>query len=187
MPRIDAFLQIGKEQGGSDIHFTVGLPPLVRLDGELLPVKYRALSEDECSSLVGEILAESQRRQLESRGAVDLGYQTPELGRFRINVCRHRRGLAAICRVIPDTVPDLASLGLPRVLSSFTTLVNGLVLVTGAAGTGKSTTLAAMLREINETQHLNLITLEEPVEFVHESRRSMVVQREVGTHVPTFK
>ena len=187
MPRIDAFLEIGKQQGGSDIHFTVGLPPLVRLDGELLPIKYRPLSEDECDAIVVEILSQAQEQVFRAQGALDFAYQTPELGRFRINVCRHRKGLAAICRVIPDDVPDLATLGLPRVLAQFTRLSNGLVLVTGPAGTGKSTTLAAMIREINVQRSLNVITLEDPVEFVHVSQRAQVVQREVGTHVPSFK
>lgn len=187
MLRIDAFLEIGKQQGGSDIHFAVGLPPLVRLDDELLPIKYRALSQQECQDLVFEMLSESQRRTLDHMGSVDLGYSAEGLGRFRINVCRHRNGWSAICRIIPDQVPSLADLGLPRVLSQFTSLANGLVLVTGATGTGKSTTLAAMVREINDREALNIITLEDPIEFVHTSRHCQVVQREVGTHVASFK
>src|ERR1700752_1337518 len=101
MPRIDAFLEIGKHQGGSDIHFTVGLPPLVRLDGQLVPIKYRELSQDETEGLMLEILSDYQHQVYRERGAVDLAYQAEGLGRFRINMCRHRRGAAAICRVIP--------------------------------------------------------------------------------------
>ena len=187
MPRIDAFLEIGQQQGGSDIHFTVGLPPLVRLDGELLPVKYRALTMDETEGLVREILSEQQLRVFEETGTLDLAYRAENLGRFRINLCRHRKGLAVICRVIPSQVPTLDDLGLPRILAQFAKLSAGLVLVTGPTGTGKSTTLAAMIREINRTQSLNIITLEDPVEFLHTSEMSLVVQREIGTHVPSFK
>jgi twitching motility protein PilT len=187
MARIDAFLEIGKQQGGSDIHFAVGLPPLVRLDNDLLPIKYRDLSHQECHDLVREIVSDELWRTFEERGAMDLGYSAEGLGRFRINVCRHRAGLSAICRIIPDVVPSLAELGLPRVLSQFTKLTNGLVLVTGSTGTGKSTTLAAMLRDINERESLNIITLEDPIEFVHVSRKCQVVQREVGTHVASFQ
>jgi twitching motility protein PilT len=186
MPRIDAFLEIGKQQGGSDIHFTVGLPPLVRLDGELLPIKYRELSEAETESLVLEILSEAREREYREHGSIDLAYEAPGVGRYRINVCRHRRGTAAICRVIPEEVPQLASLGLPRVLSHFTRIASGLVLMTGATGTGKSTTLAAMIREINESRSLNIITLEDPIEFVHPSKQALVIQRELGTHVSNF-
>ena len=187
MPRIDAFLQIGQQQGGSDIHFTVGLPPLVRLDGELLPVKYRELTQDETEGLVREILTEQQLQTFQATGSLDMAYRAEGLGRFRINLCRHRKGLAAICRVIPHEVPTLDGLGLPRILAQFTKLNAGLVLVTGPTGTGKSTTLAAMIREINHTQNLNIITLEDPVEFVHTSDQSLVIQREIGTHVESFK
>ncbi len=187
MPRLDAFLQLGKQQGGSDIHFAVGLPPLVRLDGELIPIKYRSLTSEEAESLLMELLNEPQERHLRETGAVDIGYQAPELGRFRVNVCRNQSGLSAFCRVIPDRVPALEELGLPRVLEQFTRLHSGLVLVTGPTGTGKSTTLAAMIHEINRTSGLNTLPLEDPVEFAHPSLQSRVVQRELGTHVSSFQ
>jgi twitching motility protein PilT len=187
MPRIDAFLQIGREQGGSDIHFTVGLPPLVRLDGELVPIKYRVLTQDEAVGIVEEIFTDAHREVFKEKGTVDLSYSAPGVGRFRINVCRHHRGLGVSCRVIPSEVPKLADLGLPRIISRFTNFSSGLVLVTGATGTGKSTTLAAMINEINLTRSLNIITLEDPIEFVHKSEKALVIQREVGTHVTSFK
>lgn len=186
MPRIDAFLAIGREQGCSDIHFTVGLPPLVRIDGQLTPVKYRSLTLEETSGLVMEILTPAQQAAFEDRGSIDLSYQAQGLGRFRMNVCRHSRGMAAICRVVPDTVPRLATLGLPAVISRFTHFNSGLILVTGATGMGKSTTLAAFIDEINQGRSLNILTLEDPVEFVHRSKKSLVVQRELGTHVASF-
>jgi len=187
MARIDAFLQLARTQGGSDIHFTVGLPPLVRIDGDLTPIAHRPLSREEIDGMVGEILNTHHSARYRERGSVDVAYGVDGVGRFRINVCRHHRGVAAICRVVAEEIPPLEALGLPRILSQFTRISNGLFLVTGATGTGKSTTLAAMIQEINRTQSLNIITLEDPVEFVHKSDRAQVIQRELGTHVTTFK
>jgi twitching motility protein PilT len=186
MARIDAFLKLGREQGCSDIHFTVGLPPLVRLDGQLTPLKYRDLNKEEVTSIVREILDESNLGRLEESGAVDLSYHSPEVGRFRVNAFHQHQGMAAVARVIPETVPQLADLCLPSVVSDFTGLSSGLVLVTGASGTGKSTTLAAMIDDINRKRNLNIITLEDPIEFVHESKKSLITQREVGSHVHSF-
>ena len=186
MPRIDAFLEIGRQQGGSDIHFAVGLPPLVRLDAELVPIPYRELNENECHDLVRELMNDEHWETCKKNGAVDLSYESEAAGRFRINAFHRRGGLSAVCRIIPEQVPSMAELGLPRVLSQFGKLSNGLVLVTGSTGTGKSTTLAAMIREINERESLNILTLEDPIEFVHQAKRCQIVQREVGTHVRSF-
>jgi len=187
MPRIDAFLKMGREQACSDVHFTVGLPPLLRLDGELVPMKYRELTTEETLALIDEIIDAEQKRVFDETGAVDLSYHSDEVGRFRINVCKHARGIAAICRVVPERPPRLAHLGLPPVVGRFTKFNSGLVLVTGSAGTGKSTTLAALIEEINQTRNVNVITLEEPIEFVYESAQSLIVQREVGPHVRSFR
>ena len=186
MPRIDAFLKLGHEQGCSDIHFTVGLPPLVRLDGELTPLKYRELTSDEITAIVREVLDPFHLAKLDDTGSVDFSYSAVDVGRFRVNACKQHRGLSAVCRVIPDRVPTLTALGLPPVISRFTTLNSGLVLITGAAGTGKSTTLAALLDEINRNQNVNIITLEDPIEFVHQSQKSLVIQREIGAHLHAF-
>ena len=187
MARIDDMLEFGRQQGGSDVHFTPGQPPLVRTDGELHRSDRPVLGPLEPAELVQEILTASQRQQFEERGNADFSYEVPGRGRYRINACRHQQGTSAFCRVIPDEVPELSALGLPRLVAHLARLRTGLVLVTGATGTGKSTTLAALLREINTTQSLNIITLEDPIEFVHRSQRSLVVQREVGTHVHSFK
>jgi twitching motility protein PilT len=186
MARIDAFLRLGREQGCSDIHFTVGLPPLVRMDGELTPLHYRELGSEEIWTLLTEILDPAQQRTFETRGSVDLSYAAEGLGRFRVNACRQLRGLAAFCRVIPDQVPRLAELGLPPVVGTFAGLSTGLVLVTGGTGTGKTTTLAAIINEINQARQVTVITLEDPIEFLHPSLQSLVIQRELGTHVPSF-
>jgi twitching motility protein PilT len=186
MPRIDAFLQLGREQRCSDIHFTVGQPPLVRLDGELTPLRYRELTADEIHLLLSEVLTHQQQQELDEHGSVDLSYATEALGRFRINACRQLHGLSTVCRVIPQEVPRLAELGLPAVLAHFSTLASGIVLITGGAGTGKSTTLAALVNEINDRDNVTVITLEDPIEFVHKSRQALIVQRELGAHIPSF-
>ncbi len=187
MPRLDAFLELGRQQGCSDIHFTVGRPPLVRQDGELIPVKYRDLTTEETEGILREILDEDQRRRLQEQGSIDVGYSAEGLGRFRINILRQRSGLCAVARVLPETIPTLDTLGLPSVVSRFAGISSGLMLVTGGTGSGKSTTLAAVVNEINAHRNLTVITLEDPVEFVHRSANSLIIQREVGVHVASFE
>jgi twitching motility protein PilT len=186
MARVDAFLQLGREQGCSDIHLAVGIPPTLRLHGELIPVKYRDLAEDELRGLIEEIMTEPQRAAFASGRDLDFSYAGAEAGRFRVNVFRKLGGMGASFRVIPSQSPSLESLGLPPVVKNLTRHHQGLLLVTGATGTGKSTTLAAMIDHINSTRRLNIITLEDPIEFVHPSKMCLVVQREVGTHVGSF-
>lgn len=186
MPRINAFLQLGREQGCSDVHLAVGLPPLLRRLGELEPVKFRELTADELENLLREILSPKQKSALEAGKDLDFSYESEEVGRFRVNVFRKVTGLGATFRVIPPRIPNLMDLGLPPVVAKLLLVNQGLILVTGATGTGKSTTLASMINMINNSRRLNIITLEDPVEFVHASNQSLVVQREVGVHVPSF-
>ncbi len=186
MPRLDAFLQLGYQQGVSDMHFAVGVPPLFRLSGEHVPVKYRALTAEELENLLYEILTATQRQVFETGEDLDFAYTSEGVGRFRAHIFRKASGLGATFRVIATNVPELCTLGLPPVMETLTHHHQGLVLVTGATGTGKSSTLAAMINHLNSTKRLNIITLEDPIEFVHESKLSLVVQREVGTHVGSF-
>jgi twitching motility protein PilT len=186
MPRIDVFLQLAREQGGSDIHLTVGLPPMLRLEGRVSALKYRELDAAETADLLSEIIPPGRQEELARRGAIDLCYSAVGIGRFRINIYRQNRGMAAACRVIAARAPRLADLGLPPVVTHFTQMRSGLVLVTGGVGTGKSTTLAAMIEEINQTRPATILTLEDPIEVMHESKQSLIVQREVGTHVHSF-
>lgn len=186
MARIDTFLQLGREQGCSDIHFAVGVPPMMRLHGDLVPIRYRELGADELARLVVEILTEDQYEAFESGRDLDFSYAPEGLGRFRVNVFRKTTGIGAVFRVISSELPALDALGLPPVIERLTHYHQGLVLVTGATGTGKSTTLAAMLAHINNTRRYNIITLEDPIEYVHHSQRSLIVQREIGTHVESF-
>ncbi|MBP1777180.1 MAG: type pili twitching motility protein PilT, partial [candidate division NC10 bacterium] len=172
MARLDAFLQLGREQGCSDIHLAVGLPPLLRMYGELIPVKYRTLGPEELQGLLDEILTDGQRAAFSSGKDLDFSYTGEGAGRFRVNLFRKLGGVGASFRVIPSQIPSLESLGLPAAVTNFTQHHQGLVLVTGAAGTGKSTTLAAMIDHLNSTRRLNIITLEDPIEFVHPSKMS---------------
>jgi len=186
MARIDAFLKLGLAQGCSDVHLAVGVPPMLRMNGDLMPIKFRELSDSELESYIDEILTNKQREHLASGHDVDFSYVTAEGGRFRVNVFRKVTGIGAVLRHIPGDVPTLDQLNVPPILKKFCEYHQGMVLVTGATGTGKSTTLAAMIDHINSNRQHNIITLEDPIEFVHPSKRSQIIQRELGTHLTTF-
>lgn len=186
MARIDAFLKLGLQQGCSDIHLAVGVPPMLRVHGELLPIKFRDLRDSELDGYLQDILTQSQRDLLARGEDLDFAYVSEDGGRFRVNLFRKETGVGAAFRTIPPNVPTLDSLGLPPIVRRFCDHQQGLVLVTGSTGSGKSTTLAAMIHELNQTRRLNIISLEDPIEFVHRSRHSQVIQRELGTHVRSF-
>jgi len=184
--RIDAFLQLGREQGASDIHFAVGMPPVLRMHGDIQPIRYRELSADECRSLIFEILNEAQKAQFADGHDLDFSYSPKPGERYRFNVFRKIGGIAAVVRIVPTAAATLDDLGLPPVVKKLAQAHQGLLLVTGATGTGKSTTLGAIIDHLNSTRKLNIITLEDPVEFMHQSKMSLVVQREVGSSVGSF-
>jgi twitching motility protein PilT len=186
MARIDSFLKLGLAQGCSDVHLAVGVPPMLRMNGDLLPIKFRALSDTELESYINEILTKNQQEKLLSGKDLDFSHVGEEGGRYRVNVFRKATGYGAVFRHIPTDVPTLAQLNVPPVLTQFCEYHQGMVLVTGSTGTGKSTTLAAMVNHLNETRSLNIISLEDPIEFVHPSKKSQVVQRELGTHITSF-
>ncbi|NND45398.1 MAG: PilT/PilU family type 4a pilus ATPase [Xanthomonadales bacterium] len=186
MARIDAFLKLALAQGCSDIHLAVGVPPMLRMRGDLMPIKFRELGENELSGYFDEIMTENQRSHYMSGEDLDFSYVTDEGVRFRANLFRKATGPGAVFRYIPNDIPNLEKLNLPPVIRSLTDLHQGLILVTGATGTGKSTTLASMIDHLNQTRPLNILSLEDPIEFVHPSKRSQVIQREVGTHVNSF-
>ncbi len=186
MARIDAFLKLGLAQGCSDVHLAVGVPPMLRMNGDLMPIKFRELSDTELEAYVTEILTKTQLERLEAGHDLDFSYVAEQGGRFRVNVFRKVTGIGAVFRYIPGAVPTLDQLEVPPVLKKFCDYHQGMVLVTGSTGTGKSTTLAAMINHLNEHRSLNIISLEDPIEFVHPSKNSQVIQREVGTHVRSF-
>ena len=187
MPRVDAFLQLGREQGCSDVHLAVGIPPMLRHNSELSPIKYRNLSNDELQSLIDEIIPKNAREVYQKHHYADFSYQSEQMGRYRVSLFNKHGGMGAAFRIIPPNIPTLADLGLPDFVEQKLYSNNGMILVTGSTGTGKSTTLASMINVLNKTRRLNIITLEDPIEFVHKSARSLVVQREIGTHVSGFQ
>jgi twitching motility protein PilT len=186
MARIDAFLKLGLAQGCSDVHLAVGVPPMLRMHGELMPIKFRELAGTELETYIIEILSPQLKERLVSGRDLDFSYVSEDGGRFRVNVFRKETGIGATFRFIPQDIPTLEELKLPDVLARLCDHHQGMILVTGSTGTGKSTTLAAMVDYLNRTRNLNIISLEDPIEFVHESQRSQVVQRELGTHLHTF-
>jgi twitching motility protein PilT len=186
MARIDSFFRLVSEQKASDLHLHAGAPPVIRFDGDLLPLPFRTLTEAEMRKLLDEMLTPEQHELLDAQGQVDLIYGLPGVGRFRGNVFTQTKGWSAVFRVIPAEPPALAALDLPPSIANFARLQNGLVIVTGPTGSGKSTTLAALVREINERSARHIITIEDPIEYVHTPRQSRVTQRQVSRHVATF-
>lgn len=186
MARIDAFLKLGLAQGCSDVHLAVGVPPMLRMHGDLMPIKFRDLGETELETYISEILSPVLRERLVEGHDIDFSYVSEDGGRFRVNVFRKDTGIGATFRFIPQDIPTLESLELPDVLARLCDHHQGMVLVTGSTGTGKSTTLAAMINYLNHSRSANIISLEDPIEFVHKSNRCQVIQRELGTHLRSF-
>ena len=175
-----------KERGGSDLHLSAGSPPMVRLHGELTPIEGRLLSREEVHRMIYDVLHDEQRRVFEEHRDLDFAIELGEVARFRVNVFNQRNGEGAVFRVIPTKIRSFRELGLPDVVQTLALRENGLVLVTGPTGSGKSTTLAAMIDLINSTTKKHIITLEDPIEFVHKSKSSLVNQREIGPHSKSF-
>ncbi len=186
MARIDAFLKLGLAQGCSDIHLAVGVPPMLRMHGDLMPIKFREVGDAELEGYITEILTQSQVTRFQDGHDLDFSYVSGEGGRFRVNVYRKETGVGATFRSIPSEIPSLDRLGLPSIIKKLCDYHQGMVLVTGSTGTGKSTTLASMIDLLNTTRRVNIISLEDPIEFVHKSKNAQVIQRELGTHLPTF-
>jgi twitching motility protein PilT len=184
--RIDAFLKLGTQQGCSDVHLAVGVPPMLRVHGDLLPIKFRDLRQVELEGYIAEILTRSQTEKFNTGEDLDFSYVSAEGGRFRVNVYRKDTGVGATFRSIPSEVPNIDKLGLPPIVTKLCDHHQGMILVTGSTGTGKSTTLAAMIDLLNRNRKLNIVSLEDPIEFVHRSKQSQVIQRELHTHIPSF-
>ena len=184
--RIDRFLGILPTSNASDLHLAVGSPPLLRLDGELQKSRYRSLTASDFENLVRPITPERLWETFSTTGDVDFAYQMGKDARFRVNLFRQERGPSAVFRLIPSRMPTAEELGLPAPVSALYSTERGLVLVTGPTGSGKSTTLAAILDRMNRRLPHHIVTIEDPIEFVHTNDRSIFTQREIGTDVPTF-
>src|SRR5207245_1954443 len=174
------------EQNASDLHLSTGNQPMLRVHGDLVRIDAPALESDDLKALVYEIAPETKIKHFEETGDVDFGYEFPGVARYRVNFLNQKNGIASVFRLIPSTVFTFEQLGLPAVLRKFAMLKKGLVLVTGPTGSGKSTTLAAMVDYANLHRKDHVITVEDPIEFVHESKNCLVNHREVGIHTQSF-
>src|SRR6266446_8157124 len=186
MAKIDEILALMTERGASDLHLTSGSAPFMRIHGEMVKLNYKNVSPDTCHGLIFEILNEKQKEIFTENWDLDLSYPLAGVGRFRVNVFMHRHGIAAAFRLIPETIKTISELDLPEQLASLIDASEGLVLVTGPTGSGKSTTLASLIHTINREQQSHIITIEDPIEFVHENENCLVSQREVSSHTKSF-
>ena len=186
MAQIDAFFKLMNDEGASDLHMMSGQQPVLRIRGEMERVKFRVLENDSLKSMLYEICPEDKIKVFEESGDLDFGYEIPGLARYRCNFFQQKNGIGAVFREIPSTILTCEQLGLPKVVSRLAQLPKGLVLVTGPTGSGKSTTLAAILDECNRTRKHHVLTIEDPIEFVHKSQNCIINHREVGTHTKGF-
>ena len=183
---LTAILAFAKDQGASDVHICPGLPPVLRLRGEVRPLEMPALAPDDTRVAIYDLLNDDQKRIFEERHDLDFAFEIPNLSRFRANVLVQRLGVGAVFRLVPSSVMSLEELAMPPVLQQLARLERGLVVVTGPTGSGKSTTLAAMVDHINASERLHILTIEDPIEFVHQPKKSVITQREVGPHTHSF-
>ena len=186
MAKIDAFFKLMNDQGASDLHLTAGQQPALRIRGEIERVKYKTLGNDDLRAMIYEITPEDKIKTFEETGDVDFGYEIQGLARYRANLFMQRNGVSAVFRQIPTNIMSVEQLGLPSVVARLAALPRGLVIVTGPTGSGKSTTLAAIIDEANRLRKDHIITVEDPIEFVHESKGCIVNQRELGAHTRSF-
>lgn len=185
--KIQQLFKLMVESGASDLHLTVGTPPGLRVNGDVVRVKIPALTAADSKRLIYQVLSEEQKNEFEKTLELDFSFGIKGLARFRANVFYSKGGVAAVFRLIPSIIPDFKSLNLPNVLLEMTDVSNGLILVTGPTGSGKSTTLAALIDRLNENESGHIITLEDPVEFVHPHKQCIVNQREIGSDSLSFK
>jgi len=183
---IAKLLAFGVEQGASDCHLSSGEPPMLRIHGDLKKLDYPALTQEEVHAMVYDIMNDALRKAFEATHEVDFSFELGDIARFRVNVFLQRKGEGAVFRTIPSKILTLEQLGMPAILKSLCDKEKGLVLVTGPTGSGKSTTLAAMVDHLNNTYEGHILTVEDPIEFVHQSKKCLVNQRELGFHTQSF-
>ncbi len=186
MAQIDGFFKLMNDEGASDLHMVAGQQPILRILGDMERVKFKKLGDDELRAMLYEICPEEKIKAFEETGDVDFGYEIPGLARYRCNFFRQKYGMGAVFREIPSDILSCDQLGLPKIISRLAHLPKGMVLVTGPTGSGKSTTLAAIVDEANKTRKDHILTIEDPIEFVHKSQQCIINHREVGTHTKSF-
>lgn len=187
MAKLDQLLQMMKQQGASDLHVSTGSPPHFRLHGEMVKLNYHDLTPEEAQTLIFELLTEKQKRLFIEKWELDCSYALEGVGRFRVNVFMQRKGIGCVLRIIPEKIKTLEDLKLPPSLLDMVAVHKGLILVTGPTGSGKSTTLAALIDHINKNEQAHILTIEDPIEFVHKNQKSLVNQREVSSHTKSFE
>ena len=183
---INELLTINKERDASDLHITVGVPPVLRLNGKLIKMKLPELTAEDVHNIILSITTEEQQKKYDKIHELDFSYEVKNVARFRINIFYHRRGEAAAFRLIPEKIKSVAELNLPEEITVFTKKTKGFVLVTGPTGSGKSTTLATLIDIINNERYEHIITIEDPIEFVHSHKNCIIDQREVGANTQSF-
>ena len=183
---ITKLLEFAFQQDASDIHISSGESPMMRIHGSMKRIKAPALTPEQTHSLLYDVMSDTQRKQFEENSDLDFSMQLGEIARFRVNVFRQQRGLGAVFRKIPTKILSIEQLNLPPIIGELTNRQKGLILVTGPTGSGKSTTLASMVDLINETEEGHILTIEDPIEFVHPSKKCLVNQREIGPHSKSF-
>ena len=186
MAQIDAFFKMMHELGASDLHLSSGSQPIIRLHGEMQRIKYKFLENEDLKKMLYEITPENKIKTFEESGDVDFSYEVPHLARYRANFFLQKRGIGAVFREIPQKILTIEELGLPSILKNLALLPKGLVLVTGPTGSGKSTTLAAIVDYVNKIRKDHILTIEDPIEFVHEPQNCLINQREVGRDTMSF-
>ncbi|WP_371371401.1 type IV pilus twitching motility protein PilT [Sporomusa aerivorans] len=186
MFKLERLLQEAVEAKASDIHLTAGLAPIFRIEGNLATTEYPLLEKEDSQAILAMLTTAEQLEKFRSIGELDFSYAIPGLSRFRVNAFRQRGSIAVAIRVVPEQVPTLAQLGLPEIVSALARTPRGLVLITGATGSGKSTTLAAMIDLINTERTCHIITIEDPVEYLHSHKKSIISQREINTDTISF-
>lgn len=186
MAQIDAFFKLMNDEGASDLHMVADQQPVLRIRGDMERVKFKKMDNEELKAMLYEICPEDKIKLFEETGDIDFGYEIPGLARYRCNFFQQKYGIGAVFREIPSDIMSCEQLGLPKVISRLAHLPKGLVLVTGPTGSGKSTTLAAIVDEANKTRKDHILTIEDPIEFVHRSQNCVINHREVGTHTRGF-
>lgn len=184
--QVNELLAAMVKSGASDLHFKVGSPPLMRINGQLIPAKYHKLGQSDTESIANALMNEEQRAKFEKKNDLDISYSVPKLARFRCNIFSQRGSVAVVLRIIPMRIPSIEELGLPQVLKKMALEPRGMILVTGVTGSGKSSTLAAMINLINHSRRAHILTIEDPIEFLYSDKYSSINQREVGLDTESF-
>jgi twitching motility protein PilT len=184
--KVQDILIQAQEKGASDVHLNIGIPPIIRLNGKLTKTQFPILSADDVHEMIYTLISDEQKKDFEKNRQLDFSYEMKDVSRFRINIFRHRLGEAAAIRLIPTNILTISELGLPDVIATLAEKDKGIILATGPTGSGKSTTLAALIDIVNTSRYEHIISIEDPIEYIHQHKNCVVSQREIGEHTDSF-